>query len=101
MMPQNKLIQFIIVLALLLAACTAPTAEEEEAAAETAVPSPPPTAAEQVAATAASTEVPMLELPDLGPAPEFKNETWLNADEPVTLASLRGKVVLLEFWTFG
>lgn len=100
MMPQNRLIQFIIVLALLLAACAAPTSGEE-AAAETAVSSPLPTAAEQAAATTASTEVPMLELPDLGPAPEFKNETWLNADEQVTLASLRGKVVLLEFWTFG
>lgn len=40
-------------------------------------------------------------LPDLGPAPELKNDTWLNADEPIRLTSLRGKVVLLEFWTFG
>jgi hypothetical protein len=40
-------------------------------------------------------------LPDLGPAPELQNEIWLNSDEPVTLASLRGNVVLLEFWTFG
>ncbi len=47
------------------------------------------------------TEVIMPELPDLGAAPEIINQTWLNADEPVTLASQRGKVVLLEFWTFG
>lgn len=41
------------------------------------------------------------ELPDLGPAPEFDNEVWLNSDGPLTLASLRGRVVLMEFWTFG
>jgi thiol-disulfide isomerase/thioredoxin len=40
-------------------------------------------------------------LPDLGPAPELTNETWLNVDTPLRLADLRGKVVLLEMWTFG
>ncbi|MFN2187923.1 MAG: hypothetical protein ACK2T3_04105 [Candidatus Promineifilaceae bacterium] len=41
------------------------------------------------------------QLPDLGLAPEFANNQWLNIDQPQTLASLRGKVVLIEFWTFG
>jgi thiol-disulfide isomerase/thioredoxin len=40
-------------------------------------------------------------LPDLGPAPELTNETWLNVDAPLRLAGLRGKVVGLEMWTFG
>lgn len=40
-------------------------------------------------------------LPDLGEAPEIANEVWINSQEPVTLSSHRGKVVLLEFWTFG
>ena len=31
------------------------------------------------------------------PAPELPGSIWLNA-EPMTLASLRGKVVLLDFW---
>ncbi len=44
---------------------------------------------------------PVADLPDLGAAPEFRNDVWLNSDEPVTLADQRGKVVLLEFWTFG
>ena len=40
-------------------------------------------------------------LPDLGPAPELTNATWLNVDAPLRLADLRGRVVLLEMWTFG
>ena len=40
-------------------------------------------------------------LPDLGPAPELTNEIWLNTESPLRLADLRGKVVLLEMWTFG
>jgi thiol-disulfide isomerase/thioredoxin len=40
-------------------------------------------------------------LPDLGTAPELTNNTWLNVDAPLRLANLRGKVVLLDMWTFG
>src|SRR5215208_7371916 len=40
-------------------------------------------------------------LPDLGPAPELTNDAWLNVDSPLRLADLRGKVVIVEMWTFG
>lgn len=40
-------------------------------------------------------------LPDLGPAPELTNSTWLNVDGPLRLADLRGKVVIVEMWTLG
>jgi hypothetical protein len=40
-------------------------------------------------------------LPDLGPAPELTNDTWLNVDSPLRLADLRGKVVAIDMWTFG
>ena len=33
-------------------------------------------------------------------AAEFAAGTWINS-EPLTLKSLRGRVVLIEFWTFG
>ena len=40
-------------------------------------------------------------LEDLGPAPELTGITaWINSP-PTTLAGLRGKVVLVHFWTFG
>ena len=42
-----------------------------------------------------------LDLPNLGPAPELENQVWINTDQPLRLADLRGKVVLLEMWTFG
>jgi len=40
-------------------------------------------------------------LPDMGLAPELTNDTWLNADSPLRLADLRGKVVIIDMWTFG
>ena len=41
--------------------------------------------------------------PDVRPAPAWANTSWLNTagDRPVTLQSLRGRVVLLNFWTFS
>jgi cytochrome c biogenesis protein CcdA/thiol-disulfide isomerase/thioredoxin len=43
-------------------------------------------------------------LPVLGPAPEFVgNQQWFNTpgDRPLTLRSLRGRVVLVDFWTYS
>src|SRR5260370_32328804 len=34
------------------------------------------------------------------PAPEFAKGDWINSD-PLTLNKLRGRVVMVEFWTFG
>jgi cytochrome c biogenesis protein CcdA/thiol-disulfide isomerase/thioredoxin len=42
-------------------------------------------------------------LPVLGTAPEFtETEDWFNTpgDKPLTLAALRGRVVLVDFWTY-
>ena len=41
------------------------------------------------------------ELTDYGAAPEFRGiGTWINS-EPLTLAELRGRVVLIDFWTYS
>jgi hypothetical protein len=82
-----------LLLILLVAACTTPAAEETSSSAVEVIASGtllPPTKGAIV-----------VDLPDMGAAPEFRNDVWLNSDAPVTLAAQRGKVVLLEFWTFG
>ncbi|MCB0050689.1 MAG: redoxin domain-containing protein, partial [Caldilinea sp.] len=42
----------------------------------------------------------LAQLPARGPAPELANDTWFNS-APLRLADLRGKVVMVEFWTYG
>lgn len=83
-----------ILAVLVLVACSAAVADIEPAGGQV-----------QVIASGtiqpATQTTPTIELPDMGPAPEILNEVWINTDTPQTLASLRGKVVLLEFWTFG
>jgi cytochrome c biogenesis protein CcdA/thiol-disulfide isomerase/thioredoxin len=42
-------------------------------------------------------------LPSLGPAPQFVGtEDWFNTpgNQPLTLTSLRGRVVIVDFWTY-
>ncbi len=61
------------------------------------------TAAEGAAATGAPVTGTPAErtLGDLGPAPEFAGiAAWLNTP-PLTMEQLRGKVVLVDFWTYS
>ena len=45
--------------------------------------------------------VPTLSFHDHGPAPEFTGiEQWIDSP-PLTMAGLRGKVVLIDFWTYS
>lgn len=40
-------------------------------------------------------------VPDYGPAPDFRGvQEWINS-KPLTLAKLRGHVVLIDFWTYS
>ncbi len=58
----------------------------------------------QLAQSADRASAPSLALPrmNLVPAPEFPADAeWVNTDQPLSLRQLRGKVVLLDFWTYG
>ena len=39
-------------------------------------------------------------IPPGRPAPELASGAWINS-QPLSMQSLRGRVVLVEFWTFG
>ncbi len=58
------------------------------------------------AATSVGVAIPGVQtpsLPDLGPAPEFTDtQDWFNTPgaRPLTLAGMRGHVVLIDFWTY-
>jgi cytochrome c biogenesis protein CcdA/thiol-disulfide isomerase/thioredoxin len=52
----------------------------------------------------AATTAKMATLPELGKAPDFTGiVSWLNTpgNKPLTLAQLKGKVVLVDFWTYS
>jgi hypothetical protein len=53
------------------------------------------------AASLGTPATPAVKLKDYGPAPELTNEVWLNTDQPLRLADLRGQVVAIDMWTFG
>ncbi len=85
-----------LILALaLLAGCSPPAQEPMQEKTE------PETQAEDVAIEPEATQ----KMPPEGGfdlAPELSNDVWLNTNgEILRLANLRGKVVLLEMWTFG
>ena len=88
-------------LVLIIAACTTAAPPDQEAATDSTLASEPTAAPIVEQPTPNEAVVEEIVLPDLGQAPEITNELWINADVPVTLASQQGKVVLVEFWTFG
>jgi len=60
-----------------------------------------PHLAERLQRVSASKDNDSLVIPGDSPtAPEFAAGAWINS-EPLTVKSLRGRVVLVEFWTFG
>ena len=82
-----------ITLIIILAGCTGPTPSEVNPFAVSPEPTPE--------TLLGGPDFKPVKLDDLGPAPELENEIWLNTDQPLRLADLRGKVVLLDMWTFG
>ena len=93
-----------------LAACSTPIQERSSTFADD--PAPAAQTSGILATRAPSTDAvasemppektsPRADLEDFGPAPELENQVWLNTEEPLRLANLSGKVVLVDMWTFG
>lgn len=89
----------------LAAAALAGCGATSEAGLESAEVEPPPAQPEapvdEEAQPAVQPQAPVPPDTNFGPAPEITNDVWLNVDAPIRLAEQRGKVVLVEFWTFG
>jgi len=66
---------------------------------DVATPNPESAAESSSPLTAAQADL-LATLPNRGAAPELYNEVWFNS-EPLSLTDLRGKVVIVEFWTYG
>jgi hypothetical protein len=49
---------------------------------------------------AAATEIPATLDPNSLLAPEIRSDVWINS-KPLDWSSLRGRVVMIEFWTYG
>ncbi|MEA3501406.1 MAG: thioredoxin-like domain-containing protein [Actinomycetota bacterium] len=91
----RKLLMIAGVIALVSAACTN---------ADTSTDAPPSTSTAPAEASAATTTPSSPEASAAGtaPAPEFPDGLdWLNVAQPLDLETLHGKVVLLDFWTYG
>lgn len=90
-----------LLIGILLVGCTASSSAAQGF--ETAAPAPMEEKPPQISPTIPATKTPLPPnpLPYLGQASELTNQVWLNTDAPLRLADLRGKVVLLEMWTFG
>ncbi len=44
----------------------------------------------------------LINSPERAAAPSFDGAVaWINTEKPLTPADLKGKIVLLDFWTFG
>ena len=103
-MPRTMIKHSVLLLLMLITTACAAAASPEPAPPttedQTAVPDQLPEVEDAATAVqqAAPTAVP---LPVLAPAPDWNNDVWINTDSPLRLADVQGKVVLLEFWTFG
>ncbi|MFZ0546306.1 MAG: thioredoxin-like domain-containing protein [Candidatus Promineifilaceae bacterium] len=101
MRKANRFTCFLAIIFVLLAACNAKPEQEIEATAdETAETTVTPVS--ETGNSEESTSPTPQSYAGRVEAPEFPTDVdWLNTGRPLTLAELKGKVVLLDFWTYG
>lgn len=92
----------IMILPLVLVGCGTPSTPPPEI--EIAEPSPTSKSVTEnyIPAPTPTQSIQKANYPDLGEAPELSNDVWLNTNgEALRLANLRGKVVIIDMWTYG
>jgi hypothetical protein len=92
---------FVPLFTLILVACTVPVPTAQPSLPSSIIA--PSSTAPMEQSTPSITQSPVMRsaYPDLGPAPELAGDVWLNSEGPLRLSNLRGKVVLVDMWTFG
>ena len=97
--------RYLLVWIFFLVGCSSAGRTEPEGGLVRQIPSPNLPAGENQSRIISNSSTPgsdeALRLTSLGPAPELTNDVWINSPEPLRLADLHGKVILLEMWTFG
>ena len=84
-------VTLLLALVVVATACTTPDATDDTAGSITSSTAPDATTDPATQSYAGTT-----------PAPEFPaGLDWLNTDRPLALEQLRGKIVILDFWTYG
>lgn len=94
---RRTLLRFGLLMTVLLisAACSTPGTEEDDTRPTVEESNPDST-------DASAGEPPSQSYAGTVAAPEFpEGLDWLNTEQPMTLEGLKGKIVLLDFWTYG
>ncbi len=102
-MNSSRLVVIALLFALVAAACS-PASSEAVSAVNAGTDTTAPLEGSAGTGPDPSTDRPEDPVSFAGtqPAPEFPTGLdWLNVDRPLTLEELQGKIVLLDFWTYG
>ncbi|OGO37806.1 MAG: hypothetical protein A2W35_04635 [Chloroflexi bacterium RBG_16_57_11] len=91
----------LLAFSLILVACTSTVASTQSTQSARVVPFSPTASVERSKPSNTEEITVMSVYPDLGPAPELAGNVWLNSQGSLHLSDLRGKVVLVDMWTFG
>jgi hypothetical protein len=92
---------YVPLIMLILVGCSASESKQPSFQPKPSLPIDPTSTSRAFVVASQPTGVTRTAYPDLGPAPELAGEVWLNSPGPLRISELRGKVVLVDMWTFG